>query len=257
MGKTIRHAGWPLAIAMTLGLLAGCGEAPGTVVDDGKHIKDLQISSPNRGAGVPNQQAFIQQLMQDVQAVRANTRNLKFDLSGYFVSEQSGAPGSSLVHYSFEKPNKTAVTIAESSDPRTVGTKIVWTGGQQMAVKTKFIGFWIKTSIDERDPRAADQRGYFLDQTCVSATLDTLLDPGNQVTFMGFGNLGGTPIAQLDVVSPRRLKGISHDVFTIDGYRKAPIVREMYDQHNKLVFRIRMDNIQLNTTLPADTFNLD
>lgn len=246
-----------LAAVVAASVMAGCGEAPGTVVDDGKNMKDLRLNQNNQGVPQQNQQALIQQIMQGVTATRAQVNSIRCDLTGYFVNEKDGKSGSNLAKFAFEKPNKTSVQMIQSSDPKTVGTKIVWTGGKQMAVKTKFIGFWVKASIDVRDPRAVDQRGFFLDETGINPLMDTLLDPRNQTQVVGTGNLNGVPVAQLSVVSPRSLRGISREVFVIDGQRMVPIVREMYDKSNKLVFRIRMDNMVLNSSLPSSTFQLE
>lgn len=246
-----------LIAALGASLMAGCGEAPGTVVDDGKNMKDLRLNQNNQAMPQQNQQAFIQKLMQDLSMVRATTTSIRCDLVGYFVGEKDGKQGSNLAKFAWEKPNKTSVQMIQSSDPKTVGTKIVWTGGKQMAVKTKFIGFWVKTSVDVRDPRAVDQRGFFLDETGINPLMETLLDPRNQTQVMGTGNMNGIPVAQLSIVSPRSLRGIGREVYVIDGQRMVPIVREMYDKNNKLVFRIRMDNMVMNSSVPSSTFQLE
>lgn len=252
--RSIALRGLLLAVLM----LSGCGIDPGTTVDDGKRPKDLQLTSAPRGASPsPDDAHLVNQLLSDVNTVRSITRALKFDLIGYFVDEKTGQPGSNRAEFSYERPNKTAIKIVQSSDGKTVGTKLVWTGGKQMAVKTKFLGFWVKTSVDVHDPRAKDQRGFFVDETGITPTLDTLTDPRNQVKLLGVGNLGGIPVAQLEVVSPRSLRGIRREVFVIDGQRKIPIIREMYDQNNRLVFRIRMDRVVMNPTLPPTAFQLE
>lgn len=243
-----------LAALLAGGLLSGCGEPPGAAVDDGKTLR--VVSDPTRSQQ-PDPQAIIRQALMGVQASYASLRNVTFDLAGYYVNEDSGQPGSNACHYVFEKPTKTAITVTQSTDARTVGTKLVWTGGKQMAAKTKFIGFWVKMSVDVHDPRAKDLRGYFIDDTCVPNIFGTLTDSRNQVKLLGTGNLDGVPVAQLEVVSPRSLRGIAREVFTIDGQRMLPVMREMYDRNNKLVFRIRLSNISANTSLPSTTFQLN
>lgn len=245
-------------VVLAASLLSGCGVDPGTTVDDGKRPKDLQLQGAPLGATPdPNDERLVGQLVSDVHTVRANTRSLKFDLTGYFLDEKTGQPGSNLAQFCYERPNKTAIKILQCSDGKTVGTKLVWTGGKQMAVKTKFLGFWIKTSVDVHDARAKDQRGFFIDETGITQTLDTLTDPRNRVKLLGTGNLGGVPVAQLEVVSPRSLRGIRREVFVVDGQRKIPIIREMYDHQNRMVFRIRMDRVVMNPTLPPASFQLE
>lgn len=245
-----------LIAALSASVITGCGEAPGTIVDDGKNMKDLRLNQNNQGMTQQNQQAMLQQLLQEVTMVRAQTNNIRCDLTGYFVNEKTGQQGSNLAKFAYEKPNKTSIQMVQSSDPKTVGTKIVWTGGKQMAVHTKFIGFWVNATIDVHDSRATDQRGFFLDETGINPLMDTLLDPRNQTQVLGTGNLNGVPVIQLGIVSPRSLRGIGREVFVIDGQRRVPIVREMYDKSNKLVVRLRMDNMVMNSTMPSDTFKL-
>jgi len=246
-----------LMTALSASLMTGCGEAPGTVTDDGKNMKDLRLNQSNQGMPQQNQQALIQQIIQGVTATRARVTNIRCDLTGFFVNEKTGQQGSNQAKFAFEKPNKTSIYVVQSSDPKTVGTKLVWTGGKDLAVKTKFIGFWVKTSIDIHDSRATDQRGFFLDETGITPLMDTLLDPRNQIQMLGTGQMNGVPVAQLSIVSPRSLRGISREVFTIDGQKMVPIVREMYDKSNKLVVRMRMDNMVLNSSMPSNTFQLE
>ncbi|HEY9854394.1 MAG TPA: hypothetical protein V6D05_01565 [Stenomitos sp.] len=239
-------------------LLSGCGVEPGTTVDDGKRPKDLQLSRAPLGATPdPGDTVLVQRLLSDVDTVRAVTHAMTFTVTGYFLDEKTGQAGSSLADFCYERPEKTSIKIQQSSDGKTVGTKLVWMGGKQLAVKTKFLGFWVKTSIDVHDPRAKDGRGFFIDETGITQTLDTLTDPRNQVKLLGTGYLGGVPVAQLEVVSPRSLRGIRREVFYVDGQRKIPLIREMYDQQNRMVFRVRMDHVVLNPALPPTTFQLE
>lgn len=239
-------------------VLSGCGVDPGTSVDDGTRPKDLQLSRAPLGAMPdPNDTYLVRQLLSDVRTVEANTRTMTFELTGYFVDEKTGEPGSNRAQFTYERPDKTAVRILQSSDGRTVGTKLVWLGGKQLAVRTKFLGFWVRTSIDVHDPRAKDQRGFFVDQTGLMATLETLTDPRNRVKLLGKGSLGATPVAQLEVVSPRRLRGIQREVFVIDVQRRIPVIREMYDARNRMVFRIRMDHVVFNPKLLPTAFRLE
>ncbi|MBM3270964.1 MAG: hypothetical protein FJZ01_25305 [Candidatus Sericytochromatia bacterium] len=250
-----RHALVPAAAA----ILAACGGPPPTVVDDGKNLGNLKIiqSPPQAQPGAPAPDQVARQLLADIAAVRQTTRNLKCELTGFFVNINTQEPGSTLSDFHFEKPNKTSLTIKKSSDPRKVGTKVVWLGGAKMAVRTKFLGFWLSVSVDVHDDRARDPRGYFIDETGLESTLLTLLDTRNQVKYEGAGQLDNLQVARLGIVSPRSLKGIKREVFVVDTQRKVPVVREMYDGGGKLVFRIKMDRIQLNTALPANTFKID
>ena len=242
---------------LSLSLLAGCG-APPTMV--GTPPTNLQLDNRNAAGSSGqnfNQQAFLRQLLNEINATWISNQTISCTLTGNYVSLQDGTAGSNKINYDFEKPNKTSMTILQSSEGGMAGTKIVWTGGQQLAVHTQLMGFWLNTTLGIHDSRCTDQRGYYVDQTSISAMMDTLLDPQNQIRGLRLGTLNGVPVAQLDIVSPKSLQGISHEVFTIDGDKKVPIAREMYDQSNRLVDSIQMDNVVLNSTLPSNTFSVN
>lgn len=261
MSRNVKAKAFLVTLLLGTTLVAGCGADPGVMVDNGKSLKDLNVNKglPGQQQGVNNNnnQATLQALMGDMQRMRSTLRNVQCDLTGYFVSEKDNSVGSMQTRFCYELPNKTSLTIKQASKGDTVGTKLVWSGGQQIAVKTKLLGFWLKTSVDVHDGRTADHRGYFIDETGINPMMDTFFDTRNQVTLIGQGNLGGMPVIQVGVVSPRSLRGIAREVFTIDAQRKMPVVREMYDRNNRLVHRIRMDNIIMNTTMPSNAFNLE
>lgn len=258
--RTIRRFGL-VAASTALGIATlvstGCGTAPGTVVDDGKRLGNLKMIESPVTQNPADPQAETKQIMADIDTLRRTTKNLKCQLTGYFVGIKDGKVGSTLSDFAFEKPNKTSIYMVKSSDAGKVGTKIVWMGGQKMAVKTKLLGFWLKVSVDVHDDRARDPRGYFIDETGIESLLYTLTDTRNKVTPQGRGTLDGMPIVKLGVVSPRSLNGIAREVFVIDTQRKIPVVREMYDKSDKLVFRIQLNRVVLNTKLPASTFQVE
>ncbi len=246
-----------LALGIATLIATGCGSPPGTVVDDGKRLGNLKIVETPATQTPVDPQAQIKQIMADIASTRQTTNNLKCQLSGYFVGIKDGKPGSTMSDFAFEKPNKTSLYISKSSDAGKVGTKLVWQGGEKMAVKTKLLGFWLKVSVDVHDDRARDPRGYFIDETGIVSLLNTLTDTRNKVTPQGSGTLDGAPIVKLGIVSPRSLKGIAREVFVIDTQRKLPVVREMYDKAGKMVFRIQLTKIAMNSKLPAETFQVE
>ncbi len=251
-----------LAIAAT----TACGGPSPTAPDTGKQLKNIHLVQGTgvQTPGVPAQAANPQQqqqtwakMVQDITTVRQTTVNLKCELVGYFVSIKDGKTGSTLSDFAWQKPSTTALVVNKSSDGATQGTKIVWAGGAQMKVKTKFLGWWMKTSLDIHNEYAKDQRGYFIDQTGIGPVMDTLLDPRNQVTIQGTGQMDGLPIMKVALKSPRSLKGVASEVYVLDTNRKIPLVREMYDATNKLVFRIQMNKVVLNAQLPSNTFAIE
>ena len=244
-----------LAAGLVMAIATGCG-APPAAVDGGKRLDTLNIVTGTQTREPIDHQVAMRRLMGEVNAVRMNTNNIKCKLTGYYVSLEDGKEGSTLFDFYFEKPNKTALVVVNDSKGATTGTKLVWMGGSQMAVKTKLLGFWLKTSIDIHHEYAKDQRGYYIDETGINPMLNTLTDNRNRLTFQGTGTLDGLPIVRIGVVSPRSLEGVAREVFVVDTRRKIPLVREMYDRGGKMVFRIKLDQVALNSRLPSDTFKV-
>lgn len=246
----------PAAIALIL--LSGCGDTSRKVIDEPTQPGGLVTAPEQNLAPNVNPQTFVPKLLNDVRNSYQAANTMKFDLKGDFISVENGQPASNFVRYAFQKPGKIAIHVVESSDSRTVGTKLLWEGGSKMKVHTNFMGgFWVNVDVDIHDPRTTDQRGYFIDENGVPALMAMLADPSNSTEFLGFATLDGVAVARLGVKSPRSLKGIAREIITIDSVHKLPVMREMYDAKDKMVFRIQLTNIAINTPLPASTFKVD
>lgn len=246
-----------LSVALTLILLAGCGDTNRTVLDEPKPAGGL-VTGPAQNLPGVNPQTFVPQLLNEVRTRFDAANTMKFDLKGNFISVENGQPATNFVRYAFQKPSKIAIEVVQSTDARTVGTKLLWEGGSKMKAHTKFIGgLWVNVDVDIHDPRTTDQRGYFIDETSIPALMSMLLDPRNSTEFLGFASLNGVSVARLGIKSPKSLKGISREVVTIDSVNRMPVMREMYDAKDKLVFQITLSNVVINQPIPASTFKVN
>jgi hypothetical protein len=158
--------------------------------------------------------------------------------------------------YKFQKPNRVLLNILESTNEKVNGTRLLWTGGSQVQVKTKFVGFWVTVSLDINDERIRDDRGYSIAQTSIPKTYETILHPAAQVVFKGEGQVAGRPVELLDVISPLSLKPTTREVYGIDRVSRTPVLREMY-RGNKLIYRMQVDQITLNARFTSQDFKLD
>ncbi|MEB3186613.1 MAG: hypothetical protein VKP72_04150 [bacterium] len=251
----------PILRILNLGILAAtlltaCGRSP---VSSSDRLASLR-TAPTPLPTMPIQQGprttdpQVVQLLTAVSQAYGQLRTLAFTLKGFGIDMKTGKTGTNEVDYAFETPTKTACKILNSSDPKTVGTKCVWLGGQQMTVHTKFIGFWVTVPIDVHDDRAGDLRGFYIDETSIPRTMQTLLEPSNQVQLLGASVIDGAQCARLGVLSPKSLRGIKREVFAVDPRRAMMVQREMFDSSDRLVFRITLTNIRINQPLPSDAF---
>ncbi len=264
------------AIAGVLALgIAGCGNQPAVMPDSGGAVNGLQLSGPTSsypgtsGYGSPygstansygsagygsyapaNPQAQVQSLLSSVAQAYNQDTSIRAQVTVFVQNLQTGESMSGDMDYWFEKPNSTALYVIDSSESNTVGTKLVWMGGDQVAVRTKFIGFWVNTSVSVTDSRILDKRGDSLADTSVGRMMSTLLDPQAQVSMLGSGSYLGQPVVQIAVVSRQSLPGVTSERFTINTQSMLPVIREMYTG-NQLTYRIQLKNVQLNAPDPS------
>lgn len=246
-----------LSLALMAMVVTGCGANPaGKVVDRGGRLKDLNLNQPQPGANTPQQdQQRLVQLMQLVAQAHARNTSVACDLVAFFRKD-NGTTTSMKTKYRFQKPKQTSMEILEASEGGTVGTKLVWNGGSDVAVKTKLVGFWLKTSLSVTDDRIKDSRGYRINETSLDQLYATLLHQSAQYQLLSEGNLKGRPVAIIRVDSPMKLRGVTHEVFGIYVDTFTPAFRELYGG-DTLLMRLQIDNARLNPQMESNAFNLD
>jgi len=244
-----------LSLALVASVLAGCGGNPaGKVVDRGGKLKDLTLTQP--GANTPQQDPNrVIQLMQLVGQAHTRNNSVACDLVAFFRKD-NGSTTSMKTKYRFQKPKQTSMEILEATDGGTVGTKLVWNGGSDVAVKTKLLGFWLKTSLSVTDDRIKDSRGYRINETSLDQLYATLLHPQAKHELLSEGVLKGRPVAIVRLDSPMKLRGVTHEVFGIFVDTFTPAFRELYGGET-LLMRLQIENARLNPQMESNAFNLD
>lgn len=242
--------------AVSLYVAAGCG-TNGPTIDGGGKLKDLKIvpTTPATGSVAADPVKEIAKLRDQVSQNYARNNNLRADVTVYIKDVRNGAIESAKLDYWFQKPNSVAMLIKEHTKSAAAGTKMVWMGGAKIAIKTKFIGFWVKTSIDESDDRLKDGRGDRISETTVQRMMQALLDPAAQVGLLGTGQYKGKPITQLSLKSKFMLPRVESERIAIDTTTYLPVVREMYEK-GQLTYRMQLEDIKLNVKDPK-AFELD
>lgn len=242
-----------LALLVALMMLAGCGaEAPTMSSNAGKKSRDLVVTPQQPSQQQPSfdTKALLSDIGQRYQSLQAlQSQVIVYDA-------YNGKSTSSKSTSYFQKPNRFSVQVTEHTDSKAVGTKIAYTGGSEAKIKTKFFGFQVKLNLALSDSRICNLRGDSLNDTGIVRMMSILLDPQAQVRFMSQGTLAGAPIAMLEVVSQRSLRGITREVFCINLQSRLPVIREMYEG-TRLTYRLQFTNILLDPQLPANAFTND
>lgn len=242
--------------ALSLYVAAGCGGNSPTI-DAGGKLKDLKIvpTTPATGSVAADPAKEIARLREQVAANYARNSNLRANVTVYIKNIQTGAIESAKLDYWFQKPKAVAMVIKEHTKTAANGTKMVWMGGDKLAIKTKFIGFWVKTSLPESDDRLKDGRGDRISETTVQRMMQALLDPAAQVALLGNGQFKGKPITQISLKSKYMLSRVESERIAIDTTTYLPVVREMYEK-GQLTYRMQLEDIKLNIRDPK-AFELD
>lgn len=254
----MRRVGLVVALLGTVSLLlaTGCGgNAP--TIDAGGKLKDLKITptTPASGSVTADPAREVARLRDQVAQNYARNHSLRANVTVYVKDVRNGSIESAKLDYWFQKPNSVAMLIREHTKSAANGTKMVWMGGSKIAIKTKFIGFWVKTSLDESDDRLKDARGDRISETTVQRMMQALLDPAAQVALLGTGQYKGHPITQISLKSKYMLPRVESERIAIDTTNYLPVVREMYEK-GQLTYRMQLEDIKLNIKDPR-AFELD
>lgn len=234
-------------------IMAGCGyETPTTTGETGKNTQDLIVTpqKPTQQGPSYDTKALLSSVAKQYQATQAmQSKTILYDAyNGQSVTSKS------LCY--FQKPNRYSILINEHTNPDIVGTKVVYTGGEEAKLKTKVFGIFVKTGLALSDSRICNLRGDTFIATGIVRMMRVLLDSQAQVKYLGQGTMAGTPVVMLEVVSTQSLRGITREVFYISEKTLIPVVREMYEGKN-LVYKMQFINTVLNPKIQASTFSLD
>lgn len=155
------------------------------------------------------------------------------------------------------KPNKSGFRVLKAPHQKsTEGTKLVWLGGPQVDVRTRFFGFPISLKADIKDKRLGDLRGDTMDDLSVVTAVAVLKRADTQVRYLGRQVLEGRTLDRVEVKSPALLAGIRREVLSLDAATGIPIVREMHDEAG-VAYRLTLERFTLDNGLPAHAFTLD
>ncbi|HBN08620.1 MAG TPA: hypothetical protein DD435_08220 [Cyanobacteria bacterium UBA8530] len=246
-----------IAVGIAVALLVGCGaDAPSMAPDAARNSGNLVMIPNNQNAQNPAQASAQdpRQILSGISTQYQRIQSLSSNMTTFCTA--NGKSSSCAVNAYFRKPGSLSVVITSNTDAKAVGTKVVYQGGTQCNVKTKFFGFAVKLNLAVTDSRLGSLRGDTLLDTGIVRMMEILLDPNAKHRILGNALLDGKPVTILEVISSRALKGITREIYYIDNQSKIPCVREMYEG-NRMVFKCQFKNVVLNPQVPSSAFILD
>lgn len=244
-----RHLLFASALALaslTLASLPGCGQGTPAPAPTPMRPAAQPTPPPATPAGGDAEAARLRQAVGEVYG-----RMRSLEATSRSTIRMGGENNAYRTKVLFMKPRTTLVEIESGPDARQKGTRLKWSGGSQVEVKTRFFGLPIQLTVDRDDERIRSIRGDAFDASTVSAFMDVLLDPAAACRFLGEGAASGKPVVFLEVRSRKSLKGLSRDVFAIDRQTMFPIQREGYAGQTA-VYRNVISGARMNTLSASD-----
>lgn len=191
----------------------------------------------------------------DIKTASEQTQNFVAQASTWSLPVGGGGKKeTTVVRFTFAKPNQTAIEVLQSSKDSGTGAKIVWQGGDKASVRAKVLGMPVKIDLPISDSRLINQRGYTFADTAIDTWFASMLDPQAQVRVLGKMTLpNGREGLILEVKSSRMKPGITKEIYGVDSTSYAPLLCQMYEGET-CVYEVQVKSVDLNVQLSADAF---
>lgn len=238
-------------------LLAGCGSSPTASSNKFRNRSPLQGAAPMAGVGGqvgpngqmlgPNGQPMPGAGGGDVQGLLAAVRQAQQGQQGFsatidtYEKGPKGDEENQTLKISYKRPSTLKIHITKGSG-QSQDAKVLWTGGSDLKVKPSFLPFSVSKSIS--DEAIKTRNGWTIKDTCPAGILDSLLDPGAQVQILGEQNLMGKQMVMVNVNSPRKPKGATHEILGIDKANMLPAFREVY-KNQAVMYRLAIKAMKM------------
>jgi hypothetical protein len=253
------------ALGLLATVLAGCGANP-TATRALRQAKQPVAVAPVESPVYPGQPSMTgtdPEGPAKVKAILANVASAKLTTRNYTCkahTEVTGPDGHKTWNTSqvaFKAPSTMAAYVVDASDAKTLKTKLVYGGHDDIDVKTYFFGFIaIKINLKVDDYRLVDVYKRSLRDTQASQLMALILDPRTKATYAGAAMVAGEQVDQLDLVSPLLWSGVSHEVVSISRRLALPIGRQVYDMRGKRIVNMELSGMRTNVQMASDAFTL-
>jgi outer membrane lipoprotein-sorting protein len=160
----------------------------------------------------------------------------------------------------FKKLRKEKAEITKSSDPKKVGTFLLYLGTDKVTIllpkPIPFLGR--KFTLAVNDKRVSTSRGYPFDQLDMTAMLNRLNNPAVKTSFLGEGVVNGRKTLALEGIGTFKSidPEVTREVVQVDAETLLPIQDEVFIDGNKTVLKINVNELKLNLNLPDNLFTL-
>ncbi len=258
MNKAMKSKALAVTALVATTFLAGCGYDSPTAKRSFRRTEPM--AAPVAAAPGTADAAAVARaaaILKDVEAMTKTVNNWKATATSEVVGP-NGEKNWNTSAICFKHPATMAATVVKAKDGKSVNTKLVYRGGDDVSLKTYFFGFIaIKIDLPVDDSRLVDAYKRTLKDTQTKQLFAMLLHPQAQAAWIGEGTAAGEQVDFLDVRSPGSWKGITHEVVGISRRLASPVMRDCFDAKDRRIFHLELKGMKVNFTPKAGDFTLD
>lgn len=231
-------------------LVAVAGAAAFVALAAGCGVQTLPSASTRIKGGVAvRSDAKAEQLVAGLKATSASLKTFSGVVKFWETDGKETSTNTAEIYMAM--PDKLRANITEASSAMKRGVKMVALGDGKITAKLGFI----KKTMSLDDPQVLSVRGWRLDQTDLAAIIKGATDAKANARYAGAATVGGRQAELIELANPAFLPGTTKQVLALDAQTFAPLKVEGFVGAQS-VFRMEIQNPQLNPTLPGDIFKL-
>lgn len=194
------------------------------------------VANPQPGLGVP--QPAQPGAGGDVQTYKAALAAVHAQLPGLSAQIDTFDKGpkgqeSNSIRIAYRKPHTMKIEMVKASGAAQ-GAQILWTGGDTLKVKPRFLPMAVDKSI--QDEQTVSKNGWTIRDTGVQALFRVFLDPAAQMRSLGSQTLEGRTVVAIEVRSSLSPSGATHEIIALDPVKSLPAARMVY-RGQELIYR--------------------
>lgn len=220
-------------------VVAGCGTSPATPSPCSCPEPQPMPIEPGPGGpiGQPPAGGQDQQARELVGRSQATFMGMKgYELVMKYFQKQGSKTASGTYEIRGKNPRGMRIYI---KDGNSAGVTVSWQGGSSARVKPAGLLGAITVNLSLTDTKLKGVRGYTLDQTDLPSMYGYMMDPANQMTFLGNGP-NGVAVA---ISGPGLLQGCQRMITSFDPNTLMPRSVEFSDGR-EVVFRMTISSMK-------------
>lgn len=233
-------------------LVAGCGLTVPTGEELPDPVPTLEpVAPPNPVAD--DARAIVERVRERSNATRNWAAVAHTEVIG-----PNGKRDYNVSRMAFKRPGTTAACLMDAANKKKTGTKLVFDGEREVAIKTFFFGILpIRITLPVTDDRLLDAYKRSLRDTHANQFMAVILHPQAEVRRLGTFSMKGEALDLLEFRSPASWKDLSREVIGVSRRTGLPVYRDCFDKRNRRIFHMELHEMRTNVAFSSTEFSLD